>query len=194
MHDIEPFYKWRDYYIASEDDRSPFFGRKYSEFEFSNTIYNYVIHPQWDEFGSSTLYSKILFADYDLQFAVIELIGEWNDCVTNDVMYLKRNIIDPLEKQGVCKFVLICENILNFHGDEDYYYEEWWEDIIEDDGWIVLLNLLLHVEQEMYNTRLDNYMFFGNEYNDFNWRKLFPKMLLRKIELMIQQPKEKKLH
>lgn len=194
MHDIEPFYMWRDYYIASEDEKSPFFGREYSEFEFSNAIYNYVIHPQWDEMGSSTLYTKILYADYDLRFAVIELIGEWNDCVTNDIMYLKRNVIDPLQKEGINQFVIICENVLNFHGDEDYYYEEWWDDIIEDDGWIVLLNLLFHVEKEMYNTRLDSYMHFGEEFNDFNWRQLLPQILHYKIKLMLQSPKMKKIY
>lgn len=185
---------WRDYYIASEDEKSPFFGREYSEFEFSNAIYNYVIHPQWDEMGSSTLYTKILYADYDLRFAVIELIGEWNDCVTNDIMYLKRNVIDPLQKEGINQFVIICENVLNFHGDEDYYYEEWWDDIIEDDGWIVLLNLLFHVETEMYNTRLDSYMHFGEEFNDFNWRQLLPQILHYKINLMLQSPKMKKIY
>ena len=42
MHSIEPFYNWRAYYIASEDKRSPFYGRNYSEFEFTNSIYNYA--------------------------------------------------------------------------------------------------------------------------------------------------------
>ncbi|MEJ7675142.1 MAG: hypothetical protein WKF59_21170 [Chitinophagaceae bacterium] len=41
-----------------------FYGREYSEFDFSQTVYNYYIHPQWDEFGSSTLYIKVLMADY----------------------------------------------------------------------------------------------------------------------------------
>ena len=194
MHDIEPFYRWRDYYIASEDERSPFFGRQYSEFEFSNAIYNYVIHPQWDEIGSPTLYAKILYADYDLSFAVIEMIGEWNDCVTNDIMYLKRNVIDHLQKEGIYKFALICENVLNFHGDEDYYYEEWWDDIIEEDGWVVLLNLLMHVEKEMFQTRLDSYLHFGNDYNDFNWRQLLPKILHYKIDQMVKAPHTKKLY
>jgi hypothetical protein len=58
--------------MAEEDPRSIFFGRTYSEFEFSQAVYNYYIHPQWDEFGSKTLYLKILFADYDAKFAIIE--------------------------------------------------------------------------------------------------------------------------
>ena len=194
MHDIEPFYMWRDYYIASEDERSPFFGRQYSEFEFSNAIYNYVIHPQWDEIGSPTLYAKILYADYDISFAVIELIGEWNDCVTNDIMYLKRNVIDHLQKEGIHKFAIICENVLNFHGDEDYYYEEWWYDIIEEDGWVVLLNLLFHVEREMFETRLDSYLHFGQDFNDFNWRQLLPQILHYKIDQMVKAPHTRKLY
>src|SRR5699024_8682446 len=115
MHDIEPYYKWRDYYIASEDEKSPFYGRRYDEFYFTNAIYNYVIHPQWDDFGSSTLYSKVLYANYEKSYAVIELIGEWNDCIANDIMFLKRNLIDSMHQQGIHKFILICENVLNFH-------------------------------------------------------------------------------
>ena len=82
MHDIEPYYRWRDDYIAAEDERSPFFETEYSEFEFDKMIYNYYIHPQWDCFGSQTLYIKILFVDYDRQYAIIEFIGEWNDLYT----------------------------------------------------------------------------------------------------------------
>ncbi|MBK7182072.1 MAG: hypothetical protein IPH89_03595 [Bacteroidetes bacterium] len=47
MQDIEPYYNWRHHYIASEDERSPFYEREYSEFEYTNAIYNYLIHPQW---------------------------------------------------------------------------------------------------------------------------------------------------
>jgi len=73
-------------YTAEEDEKSPFFGRTYSEFEYSQSVYNYYIHPQWDEFGSKTLYLKVLYADYAENFAIIELIGEWNDAVENDIM------------------------------------------------------------------------------------------------------------
>ena len=66
MHEIEPYYRWRDDYIASEDPLSPFVDTKYNEFEFDKQIYNYLIHPQWDFFGSQTLYLKVLYADYDL--------------------------------------------------------------------------------------------------------------------------------
>jgi hypothetical protein len=41
MHEIEPYFNWRHLYTAEEDENSPFFGREYSEFEYSNTVYNY---------------------------------------------------------------------------------------------------------------------------------------------------------
>ena len=94
MHEIEPYYNWRHLYIADEDEKSPFFGRTYSEFEFTQTVYNYYIHPQWDDFGSQTLYLKILFADYDLGFCIIEFIGEWNDAIENDIDDSYLDIID----------------------------------------------------------------------------------------------------
>ena len=63
MHDIEPFYNWRDFYISEEDKDSPFYKMTYNEFAYTNKIYNYYVHPQWDQFGSETMYIKILFAD-----------------------------------------------------------------------------------------------------------------------------------
>ena len=129
MQDIEPFYNWSHLYSSEEDDRSPFYGRVYSEFEYSNTVYNYYIHPLWDDIGSPTLYIKILFCDYEQEFAIIELLGEWNDAIHNDIMILKRDIIDELINEGIKKFILIGENVLNFHASDDCYYQEWLDDI-----------------------------------------------------------------
>src|SRR6185312_16127198 len=114
MHDIEPYFNWRHLYMAEEDKLSPFFGREYSEFEYSQTVYNYYIHPQWDEFGSRTLYMKILYVDYGEHFAVIELMGEWNDDIENDIMTLKRDIVDDMIGFKITKFILVAENVLNF--------------------------------------------------------------------------------
>ena len=90
MHHVEPFYDWRNYYIASEDSNSPFFENQYSEFNFENTVYNFYIHPQWDSIGSSTLFTKALYVDYEEGYSILEFIGEWNDAIENDVMTLKR--------------------------------------------------------------------------------------------------------
>ncbi len=186
MHDIEPFFKWRAYYIAAEDDRSPFFGRISDEFYFKNKVYNYFIHPQWDDFGSSTLYLKVIYADYEEGAAIIELIGEWNDCIDNDIMYLKREVIDPMIEEGISKFVLICENVLNFHGSDDCYYEEWFDDIRDQDGWICFLNTHDHVADEMAETQLQHYANFGKSFNDINWRPHKPKTIFRAIEALIR--------
>ena len=155
MHNIEPHYNWRNLYIASEDDRSPFFGKTYSEFEFTEVIYDHVIHPQWDYFGTRSLYLKVIFSDYDEGYAVIELLGEWNDCINNDIMFLKREIVEPLIANGVNKFVLIGENVLNFHASDECYYEEWSEEL--GDGWICMLNFLEHVIDEFRQNGIDKF-------------------------------------
>jgi hypothetical protein len=145
-------------YTAEEDEDSPFYGREYSEFEFSNTVYNYYIHPQWDEFGSRTLYMKILFADYDFNYAIIEMIGEWNDAVENDVMQLKRSVIDEMIPKGINKFILITENVLNFHSSDEEYYEEWYEDIKDEGGWIVFLNTPEQTSYDIERSRIKRYI------------------------------------
>ena len=56
------------------------------------------------------------------------MFGEWNDTLHNDIMFFKRNVIDHLIGQGIRKFILLGENLLNFHGSrDDEYYEEWFE-------------------------------------------------------------------
>ena len=182
MHDIEPYYNWRDRYIASEDELSPFYGQQYDEFQYSNKIYNYFIHPQWDMFGSATLYAKVLIADYDEHYAIIELIGEWNDCLTNDVMHLKRNVIDVMIGNGITKYILICENVLNFHGSDECYYEEWYEYVSEEFGWVAFVNMLDHVETEMLDTGINNYVLFGGPFQEINWRMVKPHTLVRQID------------
>ncbi len=183
MHDIEPFWLWRDLYIASEDELSPFYNRQYSEFEFTHAVYNYLIHPQWDYIGSPTLYIKILYADYELSFCVIEFIGEWNDCIHNDVMFLKRNIIDSMVKEGVRKFILVGENVLNFHASDDCYYQEWFEDI--EDGWIAAVNFRNHVIKEFESRHIDYYVAFGGKLNNIDWRTYSPIHLFEKVESLM---------
>jgi hypothetical protein len=183
MHDLEPFYSWRHYYIASDDERSPFFNRHYSEFEFSQKVYNYYIHPQWDEIGSSTLYIKILYTDYKKGFAIIEMIGEWNDCLHNDIMYLKRNVVEPMIEEGINKFILIGENVMTFHASEDDYYQEWFDEI--EDGWIVALNFRDHVMDEFSGARIDYYIAFGGQFNTLDWRIFTPWQLFEKVEAAI---------
>ena len=177
MHDIEPYYRWRDRYVAAEDKQSPFYAYVNNEFQYENKIYNYYIHPQWDHFGSNTLYMKVIFVDYEGKSAIIELIGEWNDCLHNDIMFIKREVIDLMIDQGINKFVLIGENVLNFHGSDDCYYEEWFEEIGEYGGWICGVNFNPHVIQEMQDTNIHAYFRMGEEFNNLNWRVQKPKTI-----------------
>lgn len=178
MHELEPYYNWRYIYTAESDPKSPFYERKYSEFEYSQTVYNYFIHPQWDEFGSRTLYLKILMVDYDLSYCIIELMGEWNDAIENDIMMLKREVADQLMKAGVYHFVLIAENVLNFHSGDKDYYEEWQEEITDNDGWMVILNMNETARHDFEKRKL-HYM-FSLLYVE-NWRTYKPHHLYTKI-------------
>ena len=179
MHLMEPFYSWRNYYIASEDPSSPFYGREYSEFEFNNTVYNFYLHPQWDTIDSSTLFIKILFVEYDEQFAIIEMIGEWNDAIENDIMIFKRNIIEPMMEEGINKFISIGENVLNFHYSDDCYYEEWFEEV--EEGWIALVNFQEHVIREFERIHVDQYFVMGGELEEIEWRTYQPHHFFKRV-------------
>ncbi|HNE93556.1 MAG TPA: hypothetical protein PKZ66_05510 [Chitinophagaceae bacterium] len=180
MHTIEPYYNWRHIYISEEDKRSPFYKRFYSESEYTQTVYNYFIHPQWDFFGSKTLYLKIIYVDYELNFAIIELIGEWNDAIENDIMELKREVIDKLMEEGIFKFILIAENVLNFHSGDKEYYEEWFEQVTDSNGWIVALNMPDATQYDFKKRKL-NYFIELQELE--NWRVYKPYHLFKKIEV-----------
>ncbi len=158
MHEIEPFYNWRHIYVSEEDERSPFYGREYSEFEFTQTVYNYYIHPQWDDFGSKTLYLKVIDVDYELNFAIIEMLGEWNDAIENDIMTLKRDVIDAMMVEGINKFILITENVLNFHSGDRDYYQEWAEELEDNNGWMVSLNMPDSSQYDFKRRKLDHYL------------------------------------
>jgi len=178
MHDIEPFYNWQDLYNSSEDERSPFFNAFHDEFNYRNKVYNYYIHPLWDEIGSETLYAKLLFADYEEGFCILEFIGEWNDCINNDIMFLKRDIIEPLENQGIHNFILIWEHVFNFHGSDDCYYEEWYEEIKDEEGSIFFINMQKPVMDEIKLFGIQHFVNLGPDFQDINWRKMNPMDLM----------------
>jgi hypothetical protein len=179
MHELEPFYNWEKYYNASEDEKSPFFGVDYTDTENTHVIYGYVIHPLWEFIGSETLYVKILYVNYHRGFAIIEMLGEWNDTLHNDIMHFKRTVIDHLVKNKINKFILIGENVMNFHGSDDCYYEEWFEDI--EDGWIAGINFREFVYGEWKKYNLDYYINFGGNLDIDNWRTMNPMLLFEKV-------------
>ena len=95
----------------------------------------------------------------------------------------ERNIADVLIDNGVTKFILIGENLLNIHPMDDDYYQEWFEDI--EDGWIVGLNFRDHVIKEFKHSNLDYYIAFGGKFDRFNWRGFDPNQLCQVIEVMM---------
>ena len=187
MHNIEPFHRWLSEYDVSSDTRSPFFGKEYNYDLYTNTIYGYYIDPGWDFIGSETLYIKILYADYQRGFVIIEMIGEWNDALHNDIMHLKRNIVDHLQKISIKQFILIGENVMNFHGSDDCYYEEWFEDV--EDGWIALVGFRDFVLNEMTEYNIDSYLNYGRNLQIDNWstmkhhvfHKLVDELIMRRL-------------
>jgi len=185
MHKIEPFHRWLSEYDVSSDERSPFFGKEYNYDLYTNTIYGYYIDPGWDFIGSETLYIKILYADYERGFVIMEMIGEWNDALHNDIMHLKRNIVDQLQKVGITQFILIGENVMNFHGSDDCYYEEWFENV--EDGWIALVGFRDFVLAEMTEYNIDSYLNYGGNLQIDNWRTLKPQVFHKLVDGLIMR-------
>jgi hypothetical protein len=182
MHTLEPYYNWQHIYVSEHDSRSPFFGKEYSEFAFSQTIYNYYIHPQWDDFGSRTLYCKVLLSDYEEGYAVIELLGEWNDAVENDIMVFKRAVLEHFQNESIRKFILIAENVLNFHSDGTDYYEELSAELQEINGWALCLNMPQQSEIEFKQAGNHHFM---ELFNIPEWRSYRPFHLLNKVESLL---------
>ena len=127
---------------------------------------------------------KILFADYEQHYAIIELLGEWNDAIENDIMTLRRDVTDILFKKGISKFILIAENVLNFHSSDDSYYEEWREQLEEDAGWVVIVDMPVQSQYDFKRTRLTNYIGLL----DFpQWRTLKPELVFQQIDNLVMK-------
>jgi hypothetical protein len=100
-------------------------------------------------------------------------------------MHLKRNVIDVLTGEGINQFILLGENILNFHGSEDDYYEEWFDDI--EDGWIAAVNFRDFVQDEWKKFRLDYYINFGGSLEIDNWRTMTPAIFYENVSGLISR-------
>ena len=157
--------------------------KKWSKIRLQHDGYEgYIDNKQYEEI-SETLFIKIIFADYEQGFTVIEMIGEWNDCIENDIMNLKLEVIELLMGEGIDKFIVIGENVLNFHSSDDLYYEEWFDEL--EDGWIVFLNFHQHVLEEFEDANIDNYVLIGEDFEMDNWRTYKPIQLFNKIKAKV---------
>ena len=93
--------------------------------------------------------------------------------------------MEALILNEIRKFILIGENVLNFHGSDDCYYEEWFEEI--EDGWIAAVNFREHVESEWTNYNVDSYINFGGSLEINSWRVMKPEQFFQKTEALIQR-------
>ena len=112
-------------------------------------------------------------------------MGEWNDAIENDIMILKRDIIEPIMEHGITKFILIGENVLNFHYSDDCYYEEWFDEV--EDGWIAMINFHEHVINEFERANIDHYFLMGGELEEIEWRTYLPQQFFNKVESLVNK-------
>ena len=106
-------------------------------------------------------------------------------------MFLKRNVIDELSAAGICKYILIGENIFNFHGSDDSYYEEWFDEVedVEEHtpGWIAAVSFPDFIQEELKRYGIDRYINMGGTLQISNWRTLHPTAFCEVVDQLIQR-------
>ena len=100
-------------------------------------------------------------------------------------MYLKRNVADHLSLNGIDKYILIGENVYNFHGSDDCYYEEWFDDV--DEGWIAAINFRDFIFEEWKKYAIDSYINFVGNLNIANWRAMTPLAFCERVKSIISR-------
>ncbi len=181
---IEPFYGWLEYYSHDRDDRSPFHDVEHSLFEFDRSINRIPAHPLWDDFGSESLLVKILYADYERKFAILELFGEWNDLYDNDFKLLSENCLALMAEKGIRYFILICENVFHGYFESDDYYQEFVENL--EDGWMCAIRLREELQEEMIHYGINGYFFWSPMLDDIPWRTIKPKRIFHLVSGRLQ--------
>jgi hypothetical protein len=172
FQEIEPFHGWLHIYNQANDRRNPFREVEHNAFHYDRFIYTYPAHPLWESIESESLLIKVLYANYRRGFAVIELLGEWNDLFQNDFKLLCENCLYPLLHAGITNFVLICDNVFNIYIQNDEYYADLY-DMLED-GWICLLNPRPNIVDELHKWRVDGFFRLLYDANAIRWRKMKP--------------------
>jgi hypothetical protein len=97
-------------------------------------------------------------------------------------MNLKREVADKFMAEGIYKFILIGENVLNFHSSDKEYYSEWFDEVTDESGWIVCLNMPEQTQYDFTRAKLNRYI----ELMEIeNWRVYKPFHLFKKINDII---------
>jgi hypothetical protein len=180
LKDIEPFFGWLELYHHKMDPNSPFHEIDHNLFYFDRSINQIPAHPLWDDFGSESLLTKILFADYEQGYAILELFGEWNDLYENDFKLFSENCLTYLIDAGIDKFILICENVFHSYLEGDDYYQALAEEM--EDGWLCALRLRKEVKDEMEQYGISPYFYWNVQLDEIPWRTLKPFQLYALIQ------------
>lgn len=181
---IEPFYGWLPLYSHERDSNSPFHAVDHNLFQFDRSINRIPAHPLWDDFGSESLLVKILFANYQEGYAILELFGEWNDLYDNDFKLLSENCLALLVEHGITRFILICENVFHGYFESDDYYEAMQEQL--EDGWLVAMRLRPGMQEEMMEYGINSYFFWSPLLDQLLWRKMKPAKLFREVSKRLE--------
>ena len=81
--------------------------------------------------------------------------------------------------EGIFKFILIGENVLNFHSGIKEYYEELYDEVSEENGWVVCLNMPEQTQYDFKHAKLNRYVeLMALD----NWRTYKPYHLFKKID------------
>lgn len=184
LRDIEPFYGWLHLYSHEMDENSPFYEVEHNLFEYDRQMNRIPVHPLWDSIESESLLVKVLYADYDRKYAIIELFGEWNDLYENDYKLLAENCLTYFIDAGINRFILICENVFHGYYETDDYYEAVQEEL--GYGWICLLRMRPSVREELEAYQLTSYFFQSEICDELPWRKLRPAQLFDAVNQRIR--------
>jgi len=88
-------------------------------------------------------------------------------------------VMEKFMAEGVFKFILIAENVLNFHSSDNEYYKEWYEEVTDENGWLVILNMPEATQYDFKKAKLNRYI---ELYELENWRTYKPFHLFKKID------------
>ena len=90
--------------------------------------------------------------------------------------------IDQMIAHGIHKFILIAENVLNFHSSDDCYYEEWVDDVNEEGGWVSIIGLPEQSRYDFTRAGIDRYV----QLVDLpDWRPFTPGNLFTKVDNLL---------
>ena len=122
--------------------------------------------------------------DKSVVFIFTVLLNSTDCTLTIPSLFLGPESIDILYAKGITKFIIIAENVLNFHSSDDSYYEEWREQLLDDGGWVVIIDMPQQSQYDFKKARLTNYV----SLMDFpQWRTLKPDVIFQQVDNWIMK-------